>query len=241
MKDPTALIHHIYKKFNEMNIHYLGQYNRVPDVDKETDLRRLGKTAVNLDFFHLVCSESRVPLHWSPLQNPYFNWFDHDRDDQHGRTRDKSCVYIPSEYYNFQNLKEPVAFHNNPNHEKLLQCSIVIDNPHPHVVDSLLSTFSVICRHQKIVNLCLFWLNIRSSTIDNVFTLSPSAQNIVLENCAVPHQMIASCLNQIQYCPNLKGIRLQNNTFQEPEYLSSCLSDAMQKWGMKLNWNIWLF
>ena len=83
MKDATALIHHICKKFNKMNTHYLrSYYHRVPDEEKETELKRLGKTAVNVDFFRLVWAESRPQLPWSPLQNPHFNWFDHERDDQ---------------------------------------------------------------------------------------------------------------------------------------------------------------
>ena len=103
MKDPTLLIHHIYKKFNEMNNSYLGLSQRVPDEEKVTGLKRFGKTAVNLEFFHLVSSESGIRLPGSPLKNRYFTWFDHERDDQHGRPRDRSCVYIPSEYYNFTN------------------------------------------------------------------------------------------------------------------------------------------
>ena len=154
MKYPTALIHHICMKFNEMNTHYLRYYNRVPDEEKEVKLKRLGKTAVNLDFFRLVWAESRSQLPWLPLQNPHFNWFDHDRDDEHGIARDRSSVCIPSEYYSFQNLKERISSHNIQEHEQFDACSIVIDSPHPDVVDSLLSTCSTICKHQPVANLC---------------------------------------------------------------------------------------
>ena len=230
MKDPTALIHHIYKKFNEMNTRYLGLYRRVPDKEKETDLRRLGKTAVDLEFFHLVCSESRTHLPLAPLQNARFNWFDHERDDQQGRDRDRSFVYIPSQYYNFTNVKEPISFRFVKEQEKEVPCSLVIDNPHPDVVDSLLSACSVIYKHQSVVNLCLFNLNIKNHTVDNVFKLSHAAEFLVVENCVIPSNIMNSL--QVSTCPTLKGIRLQNNTFEVPEKFGHSLSEAIAKWGI---------
>ena len=231
LKDPTVLIHHICNKFNEMNIHYLGLYNRVPDGEKEMKLKLLGKTAVNLDFFRLVWAESRRPLPWSPLQNPYFNWFDHERDDQHGLARDRSSVCIPSEYYSFQNLKEPISSHNIPKHEQLDQCSIVIDNPHPDVVDSLLSTCSTICKHQSVANLCLFNLRIKNPAIDNIFKLSQNAQFLVIENCILPSNMVSCLFQKISICSTLKGIILENSTYEEPGKSLIHLSHSIQNWG----------
>ena len=231
MKDPTALIHHICKKFNEMNIDYLGDYQRVPDEEKETELKCFGKTALNLEFFHLIYAESRIHLPWLPLQNPHFNWFDHERDDQHGLARDRSCVCIPSEYYNFQNLKEPISSHNIQEHEQFGQCSIVVDNPHPDVVESLLLTCSIICMHQSVVNLCLFNIIPKNTTIDNIFKLSSNAEFLVIEDCIFPSNMMTSLFQQMSVCPDLKGIRLDNSTFEEPGKSLIHLSEAIRKWG----------
>ena len=231
MKDPKVLIRHISKKFNEMNTGYLSShYIRVPEKEKEPELKRLGKTAVNLEFFRLVWAESRAQLPWSPLQNPYFNWFDHERDDQHGLARDKSSVCIPSEYYSFQNLKEPISSHNIQEHEQFGQCSIVIDNPHPDVVDSLLSTCSTICKHQAVANLCLFNLRIKNTAIENIFKLSSNAEFLAIENCILPSNMVSCLLQQISVCSTLKGIRLQNNTIEEPGKSLIHLSDSIQNW-----------
>ena len=232
MKDPTALTNHICKKFNEMNTSYLGLYNRVPDEEKmEAILKRFGKIAVNLDFFRLVWAESRTQLPWPPLQNPYFNWFDHERDDEHGIARDRSSVCIPSEYYSFQNLKEPISSYNIQEREQLDQCSIVIDNPHPDVVDSLLSTCSTICKHQPVANICLFNLCIKNATIDNIFKLSPNAQFLVIEDCVLPSNMMSCLFQQMSVCSTLKGIRLKNNTFEECGKSLIHLSEAIRKWG----------
>ena len=231
MKDPIALICHICKKFNIMNTRYLGLYNRVPDEAKEMKLKHMGKTAVNLDFFRLVWAESGSQLPWLPLQNPHFNWFDHERDDQHRVARDRSCVHIPSEYYSFQNLKEPISSHNIQEHEQFGQCSIVIDNPHPDVVDSLLSTCSTICKHQAVANLCLFNLHIKNTAIDNIFKLSPNAEFLVIEDCILPSIMMSCLFQQISVCSTLKGIRLHNSTFEESEKSLIHLSEAIQKWG----------
>ena len=231
MKDPTALIHHNCNKFNKMNTSYLGRYTRVPDEKKESDLKRFGKIAVNLDFFLLVWAESRIPLPWTPLQNPYFNWFDHERDDQHGLARDKSSVCIPSEYYSFQNLKKPISSHNIQEHGQFGQCSIVIDNPHPDVVDSLLLTCSTICKHQPVANLCLFNLRIKSTAIDNIFKLSPNAEFLVVEDCILPLNMMSCLFQQISVCSTLGGIRLENTTFEEPGKSLIHLSEAIRTWG----------
>ena len=231
MKDPTALIHHICKKFNIMNTHYLGLYNKVPDEAKEMKLKHLGKIAVNLDFFRLVWAESRSQLPWLPLQNPYFNWFDHQRDNQHGLARDRSCVYIPSEYYSFQNLKERISSHNIQEHEQFDECSIVIDSPHPDVVDSLLSTCSTICKHQPVANLCLFNLRIKNTAIENIFKLSPNAEFLVVEDCILPSNMMTCLFKKMSVCSTLKGIRLKNNTFEEPGKSLIHLSEAIRKQG----------
>ena len=231
LKDPTVLIHHICNKFNEMNTRYLGLYARIPDEAKEMKLKHLGKIAVNLEFFHLVWAESRIPLPWTPLQNPYFNWFDHERDDQHGLARDRSSVFIPSEYYSFQNLKEPISSHNIPEHEQLGQCSIVIDSPHPDVVDSLLLTCSTICKHQSVANLCLFNLRIKNTAIDNIYKLSQNAQFLIIENCILPSNMVSCLFQQISVCSTLKGIRLHKSTFEEPGKSLIHLSDSIQNWG----------
>ena len=231
MKDPTALIHHIYKKFIEMNTYYLGCYIRIPDEEKERKLKRCGKTAVNVDFLHLVCAESGVPLPWAPLQNPYFNWFDHNKDDQQGRTRDRSHLYIPSEYYNFQNVKEPISYHSTGNLEKCVQCSIVIDNPQADMVDNLLAACSVISKHQPVINLSMFNLRIKYKLTTDVFKLSHNAEFLEIEDCALPSSMMVSLLDQTSTCLNLKGIRLKNSRFEEPGNLGSCLSEIIIKCG----------
>ena len=231
MKDPTALIHHICKKFNEMNARYLGLYNRVPDEEKEIKLKRFGKTAVNLDFFRLVWTESRSQLPWLPFQNPHFNWFDHERDDEYGIARDRSSVCIPSDYYNFQNLKEPISFDHVQEHEELVDCSIVIDNPHPDVVDSLLLTCSTICKHQPVANLRLFNLRIKNRAIDNIFKLSPNAEFLVVEDCFLPSNIMSCLFQQISICSTLRGISLKNNTIEEPGKSLIHLPEAIRKWG----------
>ena len=232
MKNPTALIHHMCNKFNEMNTHYLTTYyKRVPDEEKETKLKRFGKIAVKLDFFHLVRAESRSQLPWLPLQNPHFNWFDHLRDDQHGIARDISCVYIPSEYYNFQNLKEPILSHNIQEHEQLPDCSIVVDNPHPHVINSLLLTCAIISQHQSVVNLCLFNLIIQNTTINDIFKLGPNAEFLTIEDCILPSNIMACLFQQISFSSALKGIRLKNSTFEEPGKSLMHLSESIQRWG----------
>ena len=214
-----------------MNESYLGQYYRFADEEKVPKLKHIGKTAVNLDFFHLVFSESRIPLTCSSLQNPYFNWFDHDRDDQHGRDRDRSHVHIPSEYYSFQNLKDPIFYHNTGELGEGVQCSIVIDNPHPQVVDSLLSICSVICKHQSVINLCLYNLKLKNKPTTDVFKLSNNAQFLAIENCVIPSDMMVSLLDKTSTCPNLNGIRLHNSTFEGPGNLGSCLSEIIKKSG----------
>ena len=231
MKDPTALIHHICKKFNEMNTRYLGLYYKVSDEEKERELKPLGKTAVNLDFFHLVWAESRIPLPWSPLQNPYFNWFDHERDDERGLVRDLSPVHIPSDYYSFQNLEETVPLKTIRVSDQLHPCSLVIDNVHPDVMDSLLSTCSVICKHQLVVNLCLSRLNTMSNPTEDVFKLSPHAQSVALENCAVQSDVMNSLLKQISICSTIRGIRFRYIVLDEPEKFGSYLPEAIREWG----------
>ena len=126
-------------------------------------------------------------------------------------------------------MKEPVSFRVVEEHEKEVQCSLVIDNPHPHVIDSLLSACSIICKHQPVVNLCLFNLNLKTKLTANVFKLSNDADFLVVENCAIPPNIMNSL--HLSTCPTLKGIRLENNTFEEPDKLGHCLSEAIAKWG----------
>ena len=229
MDDPTALIHHICNKFNEMNKRYLGLY-RVQDEEKEKELKHLGKTAVNLDFFRLVWAESRIPLPGTPLQNPYFNWFDHDKDDQRGLVRDISPVYIPSEYYSFQNLEETLPLKTIKS-DQLRQCTLVIDDIHPDVVDSLLSTCSVISKHQSLVNLRLMQLHMMRNSTEDVFKLSPTAQSVFINECTIQSDMLIFLIQQISNCPTMKSVQFRNIALEEPGKLSTYLSEAIRKWG----------
>ena len=138
---------------------------------------------------------------------------------------------IPSEYYSFQNLKEPISSHNIQEHGQFGQCSIMIDNPHPNVIDSLLSTCSTICKHQPVANLCLFNLRIKNTAIDNIFKLSPNAEFLVIENCILPSNMMSCLFQQMSVCSTLKGIRFTKNTFEGPGKSLIHLSEAIRKWG----------
>ena len=232
MKDPTLLIGHVCNAFSEMNTGYLSEEHKVPHDEKEIKLKSIGKTAVNLDFFKMLKSESKRTFPWPPLQNPYFNWISHA---EIGKIRDMSNVYIPSKYYNFQNVRHPIGTSITEKAQTDVECSLVVDNPHASIVNDLLSICATICEHQPIVNLCLFDLNITSPQTKDIFKLGPSTRCIAVEDCFIHSSVCTSFLSQIGTCSYLSGIRFQNCELGKKGEFERGLSKAITIWPDPIN------
>ena len=125
--------------------------------------------------FESMFLESAIDLPGKPGHNPYINQCD----------TNNTLVYIPSQTYRMNHLKESVnvsdnmgGYSHNPH-----QCGIVIHSPDPPVIKSVLQACRQISHQQKINN--LFLISVRCEEVieaklddlqQQVFNLNPNCE-----------------------------------------------------------------
>ncbi len=122
-------------------------------------------------------------------------------------------VYMPSQIYRFNQLKETVTvsdhtdgYSHNPH-----ECGIVIQNPDPSVMKCVLQACQQISCQQKVTNLYLILArcgkDIKVEEEEGqewqVFNLSPNCEKLILQYCIPLPQTICHLISQIQSCPYL--------------------------------------
>ena len=211
MKDPSSLIDYVYNMFNEFNLQYIRDWNKPLHEQTEKRLNVLGKTTINLDFFQLLYSESKVSLPGAPLQNKYCNWFQHDRIDM--VSGNKPSVYLPSQHFEFRDLKQRVSCPNIKNiskHKDRQPCSILVQNPDPDVADDLISICCAVTEHQPVNNLWLEKLNCTSKITEDAIRLSSEAKTLIVDNCLLPSTILKKLLQQLSAATNLEALHMIN-------------------------------
>ena len=180
MKDPSSLIDYVYNMFNEFNLQHLRRISPYEETEKRLNV--LGKTAMNLDFFKLLYSESKLALLASPLQNQYFNWFHHERGQR--TTGDKLFLHLPSQHFEFRGLNETVLctkLNNTLRYGREKQsCSMLLQNPDLDVADDLISICCNISQQQPVTDLWLDKIVCKNMETDQAIKLSNSAQSITV-------------------------------------------------------------
>ena len=177
LADPSGLIDYVYNMFNRFNLKYIRDWNLPLHEQTEKRLNDLGKTTINFDFFQLLYSESKITLPGAPVQNKYCNWFQHDSKEV--MFGNKLSLHIPSQHFEFRDVKQQVLCTRNRNVSEKLEtqsCSILLQNPDPDVADDFISISCTITEHQPINSLWLERIKCKSKETENVIRLSNEAR-----------------------------------------------------------------
>ena len=211
MSDPSPLIHFVYNQFNDFNMDYIRYVDFSLHQETKERLNIIGKKTINSDFFQFLYAESKISLAGSPLQNPYCNYFQCNKDDV--MSEDKLFLYLPSQHFEFRNLKQDLLFTNikssSGNAEKQ-SCSIFCQNPDPKVADNLILICCMISRQQSVRNL---WLeNIKCDNVETecAIELSSKAESLTIIDSFLPSALVKNLLHQLSSAPNVETIRLIN-------------------------------
>ena len=211
MADPSPLIDYVYTTFNEFNLKYIREWAISLHEQTEKKLNVLGKTTINLDFFQLLYSESKVSLPGAPLQNKYCNWFQHDKKGM--MSGNELFVYLPSKHFEFHDLKQRISCPNIKNisqHKDRQPCSILVQNPDPDVADDLISICCTITELQPVTNLRLEKIKCKIKVTENVIRLSSEAKTLTVVDCLLPSAIVKNLLQQLPAVTNLQELGISN-------------------------------
>ena len=98
-------------------------------------------------------------------------------------------MYIPSQHFEFRDVKQQVLCTRNRNvHEKLetQSCSTLLQNPDPNVADDFISLCCTITEYQPVNSLWLERIKCKSKETENVIRLSNEARTLIIINCFNP-------------------------------------------------------
>ena len=239
MDDASPLVNYVYQSFCDDQIRTTRMDQYLEREKSETHLKRLGKKMENTDLFRLLYSESAVQLPGSPLQNHYINWFDHDYDDQNGKQRNLSTMYMPSKHFEFRNLKEKLSDFKLPtsHHAEKVECFMSISNPDSEVTESLLSMCCGISQIQEITQLWLGNIKLQHGTDDMKLRLSPNASSLNILHCKLPANLTCELLAQLSICKQITEIYIDNMSLDDYAHL---MTKTISSWDSPLLEHLYL-
>ena len=229
--DASNLVDHIYEMFCNYQIRLSRSFHETwLEFEAKKELKHLEEKLENVDLFHLLYSESLIPLSGLPLQNRYINWIDHD-DDHEGTLKNSSKIYMPSKHFDFRNISEHL-FDFNRSHsydEESPECSMTIIAPHLEVTESLFAMCSKISQAQKITDLWIEDVEYQQDINSAELSLSPHAQSLTLTNCKLPPNLMRHLLEQLKFCQRMSTISITGEILGSNVHL---ITSAVIQWGI---------
>ncbi len=142
-----------------------------------------------------------------PGHNPYINQCDSDNN----------LIYIPSQIYRFNQLKEKIRISEHTCSHMPIHCGMVIVEPDTSVMKNVLDVCQQISCQQSITNLYLTGMRCHEDikTDDKeawpLFNLSQTCDVLTLEFCEFPLHTMSHLIGQIHSCPSLTCLNLQES------------------------------
>ena len=202
MKDPRPIVQYVY----EMQIEdYLNR------------MRTGGYPLIDADLLKLLHTESRVLLFDHPLHNKYINYYNHKEDDKNERSRDTTCIYVPSRLFVFQAMMDDVSTEHTRNlgNKEVPECAMSIQEPSTAVSKSLLTTCFRICDNQAITDLRMEKVNELDNSDSHGFKLSKNIQSMSIRGCQLSHEVQNHLLQQLSKGQSLTFLDLQGTSIAE--------------------------
>ena len=224
MDDASPLVNYVYQIFC---VSLISRFRTNEDYNKSKGhLKRLGKELLNTNLFHLLYSESVVPIVGSPLQNRHINWLDHSDDEQKEMPRN---VHFPSKHFEFHYLRRKLCDFKHPanRHVEKPECTMFIIKPASEVTKDILSMCCEISQDQEITDLWMEDINYHHNTDDMKLRLRSHTMSLTVKSCKLPQNLTSQLLEQLAICKRINEIFVENFIFGD---LAHFIPKAISSW-----------
>ena len=176
MKNPRPLVNHMYTLY-------------------------IVHTSMDEDLFKSVYREATVALPGDHLHNNNINYYDHSKDENEKRPRNKTQIYYPSRLYEFRDLKESMECnfeHPTNTNMDLPECIISIKAPAFMTTKKSLAVCQRISTHQAVTDLRMFDVECRYRPHQDVPVITlRNPQSVSLINCHLPESFVRNIFHQL--------------------------------------------
>ena len=229
MEDPTHLVDHVYENFIEMLCNVISTGDLQSNDETRSRLLAQGKDIDSTNLFHILYTESRVPL----FGHADYNQFVCINENHEGEAE----IDTPSKMYVFSEMSEdnvPVPkFAEQDGREEAPECVMWIQEPDAAAVKNLLSTCCQISKRQPVTHFMIRDATCENLTLPESLTLSRNAQGVCVINCDLPIRFWKNILHQLFNCLNLQNLWFENkNLHQLEEDLHELLTNIDSNTGL---------
>ena len=217
MKDPTALVDHVYTTYVEMYCNSFTASGLWSRKETQRRLRAQGKEISEISLFSVLYTETTIPLCGFPGHNKHV--YLNDMYEGH--------LNIPCKLYKFKEVEENavpcVKFSEHDKSNEAPECTLCVLEPDETITQSLLSTCSKLSKSQPVTHLMMKDISCEDLTSAEVPTISRNAKAVWVGNCDFPLCFWRNILHQLSDCEDLHTLILEINSKQLEEDLDELL------------------